>query len=163
MNAPHIPIPAVPKIPGAPSLPKVPVPHVTPAATGPALPKVPVPQGPPGQPLQGTPEWVEMHQKAYDVAGAKGSGPEHAAARTTVIKGFLKFHDPEKFAHSKAFIDTVDLGQPVRVVNGKTTDIQNPKGTGFFGRGKKPAYLASATQPPKAPDDPLYALEYFPK
>lgn len=160
MNAPQIATPKLPGLPGMPSLPKAPVPQ---AAGVPALPKAPVPQGPPGPPLQGTPEWVEMHQKAYEVAGSKGSGPEHASARVTVIKGFLKFHDPDKFAKSKAFIDTVDLGQPVRVVNGKDTDIQNPKGTGFFGRGRKPAYLASATQPPKAPEDPLYALEYFPK
>ena len=52
---------------------------------------------------------------------------------------------------------------PVTNVNARTVDASKPKKNGLFGFGRKrPAYLVSKHLPPTKPDDPIYALEYYP-
>jgi hypothetical protein len=114
-------------------------------------------------PPPGSAEWVNERQRAYELGATKGNSPDHAAARRTTILDFLGFHDPKTAAKPDPFLATVDFSQPVRIVNGRTLDIANPKATGLFGMGRKPSYLKSEKMPPKKEDDPLYALEYFAK
>jgi hypothetical protein len=116
---------------------------------------------PPPQP--GTVEWAQQRQRTYELAMAKGNSAEHTAARRTVIMDFISVHNPKTAENPQPFLVTVDFASPVRVVNGRDIDMDHPKATGFFGMGRKPAYLRSENMPPKTPEDPVYALEYFAK
>jgi hypothetical protein len=114
-------------------------------------------------PEPGSEQWVLRKQRDYELAASKGNTPDHTAARRETIMDFLEVHDPKTHANPQPFLVTVDFAHPVRVVNGRTLDIENPKATGFLGFGRKPSYLKSDKLAPKKDDDPLYALEYFAK
>jgi hypothetical protein len=114
-------------------------------------------------PEPGSAAWVDDRRRAYELGAAKGGSPDHTAARRTIIMDFLGFHVPKTAANPQPFLATVDFAQPVRIVNGRALDIDNPKATGFLGLGRKPAYLRSEKMLPQKDDDPLYALEYFAK
>ncbi len=118
---------------------------------------------PAGPHPSGSIEWVNEHQRAYELSIAKGSSPEHTAARRMTILDFLRFHNPGKAQNPQPFLATVDFAHPVRIVNGRDTDLEHPKSTGFFGMGKKPSYLQSEKMLPQKDADPIYALEYFAK
>lgn len=92
------------------------------------------------------------------LARSKGATPEQVAARQRVVKLFCGIH----FVNEPVEVAQVDYAEPVRTINGQGQDLQNPKSRGFMGLGRKPAYLVSAKFPPKKPEEPIYALEYFP-
>ena len=94
------------------------------------------------------------------LARAKGKTPEQIEARRAVVDIFCRMHLPDA---PPTLRDGVDYEQPVAGVNGRTASLENPKGGGLFGLGAKPSYLVSKTVPPKSDEDPIYALQYFPR
>jgi hypothetical protein len=97
------------------------------------------------------------------LARAKGAKPEQVAARQRLAKFFCDSHFAAESAELRAGrLAQIDYTAPLATVNGRTVDVQNPKAKGFLGMGRKPAYFVSATYPPQTPEDPIYALEYFP-
>jgi len=101
--------------------------------------------------------------RCHDLARAKGATPEHMAARQKVIRTFFGLHLPEKPpAEVEAYLQNVDLRQPVQVVNAAGVDTNAPASGGILGLGRKPQYLVSPRFPPTSPGDPIYALKSFP-
>jgi hypothetical protein len=97
------------------------------------------------------------------LAQAKGSTPDHIAARQRVARLFCEIHLPADAPDARAaHLASIDDSAPVANINGRTVDLQNPKAKGFLGLGRKPAYIVSERFPPQKPEDPIYALEYFP-
>ena len=97
------------------------------------------------------------------LARAKGSTPEQVAARQRMAKLFCGMHfsrESEELRGQRLAL--IDYTAPITSVNGRSVDLQNPKSKGFMGMGRKPAYFISATFPPQKPEDPIYALEYYP-
>ena len=96
------------------------------------------------------------------LARSKGNGPEQIEARRRVALLFCKCHLPKETPELQANrLAMIDYTSPVISTNAKGIDINNPK-RGFLGMGRKPAYFISEAIPPKKPEDPVYALEYFP-
>jgi len=105
----------------------------------------------------------EQLQQDHKLALAKGQSPEQIEARKRVVKVFCEQHLPhEKPDVLQAFAARVDYTQPLVSMNARGIDVQNPKGKGMLGLGRKPAYLLSQQFPPHTAADPIYALEYFP-
>jgi hypothetical protein len=99
----------------------------------------------------------------HDLGRAKGQSPEQIAARKRVVEVFLEQHLPEEPAEALATLKAgVDYTQPLVSTNARGIDIAKPKGKGFLGMGRKPAYLLSKRFAPRGESDPMYALEYFP-
>jgi len=97
------------------------------------------------------------------LARTKGSLPEQVEARKRVARLFCQIHLPdEKPPERDARLAVIDYTQPLFPNNARGIDINAPKSTGFLGMGRKPAYIVSVKFPPRKPDDPVYALEYFP-
>ncbi len=97
------------------------------------------------------------------LARAKGNTPDQLAARQRVASLFCDIHFPAETAAARAArLATLDYSAPVTNLNGRAVDLQNPRAKGLLGLGRKPAYLVSARFPPQKPEDPIYALEYFP-
>ena len=92
-----------------------------------------------------------------NLARAKGHSPEQVEARQRVARLFARMH-----LKDQAPLAAIDFTQPLTSLNAQKIDVANPKSKGFLGLGNKPAYLVTQNFPPKKPDDPLYALEYFP-
>lgn len=106
---------------------------------------------------------AELWAKDDALARAKGSGAEQVAARQRVAKLFCGIHFSTETADVMANrLAAIDYSAPLRAVNGRTIDVQNPRAKGFLGLGRTPAYFVSARFPPQKADDPIYALEYFP-
>ena len=105
----------------------------------------------------------EQLQQDHKLALAKGQTPEQIEARKRVVNVFWEQHLPhEKPDALQAFSGRVDYTQPLVSMNARGLDVQNPKGKGLLGLGRKPAYLLSQQFPPHTDADPIYALEYFP-
>jgi hypothetical protein len=97
------------------------------------------------------------------LARGKGAAPEQVEARRRVARMFCEIHLAEEKAEDRgARLAGVDYGMPVATVNGRGVDVGNPKGKGFLGMGRKPAYWVSERFAPKGAEDPIYALEYYP-
>ena len=106
---------------------------------------------------------ADAWMKDDNLARAKGSTPEQIDARKRVAKLFCDMHLPtEKPPQIDARLAQIDYTQTVTTTNGRQKKLDDPKGTGFLGFGRKPAYLVSTQCPPKTDADPIYALEYFP-
>ena len=59
-------------------------------------------------------------------------------------------HVPETTpGQTEAYLATIDLEQPVQVVNASGVDTNVPATRGLFGMGRKPQYLLSKALPPK--------------
>jgi len=102
-------------------------------------------------------------QKDHSLGLAKGQSPEQVEARKRVVKVFFEQHLPEETPEAvEAFLQTVDSTQPVVSMNARGIDVQNPRGKGLMGFGRKPAYLLSKQFLPHTETDPIYALEYYP-
>jgi len=98
-----------------------------------------------------------------EMAASKGASPEQQAARRRVVELFCSMHVPETTpGQTEAYLATIDLEQPVQVVNASGVDTNVPATRGLFGMGRKPQYLLSKALPPKKPEDPIYALKSFP-
>ena len=105
----------------------------------------------------------EQLQKDHSLALAKGQTPEQVEARKRVVKVFFEQHLPaEKPDAVEAFLQSVDCTQPLVSMNARGVDVQNPRGKGLLGLGRKPAYVLSKQFPPHSETDPIYALEYYP-
>jgi len=105
---------------------------------------------------------ADAYMKDDALARTKGSSPEQVEARKRVARLFCEIHLPdEKPAERNVRLAGVDYTQPLFPTNARGIDVNAPKG-GFLGLGRKPAYIVSAKLPPKTPDDPVYALEYYP-
>lgn len=129
-----------------------------------------------------TPAQIEAHRKAlYDkavadakaqsdqwmkddnLARAKGSTPEHIEARKRVAKLFMEMHfDDHSPAVTAPYLAAIDYTLPVTTTNGRIKNLENPKGSGLLGMGRKPAYIQSKRFPPKNDTDPIYVLEFYP-
>ena len=97
------------------------------------------------------------------LARAKGSTPDQVAARQRVARLFCDIHFASESPELRAGrVALIDFSLPVATINGRAVDPQNPKSKGFLGMGRKPAYFFSAAFVPQKPEDPIYALEYFP-
>jgi hypothetical protein len=106
---------------------------------------------------------AELWAQDDALARAKGAAPEQVAARQRVAKLFCEIHFTAESAEVRAgHLASIDYSAPLAPINARTVDPQNPKAKGLFGLGRKPAYLVSARFPPRKPEDPIYALEYFP-
>jgi hypothetical protein len=93
------------------------------------------------------------------LAREKGSTPAHIEARKRVADLFCTQHFPRDTpAAIDARLAAIDFSQPVFPTDGRAAS----KPAGFFGLGRKPAFLVSDAFPPKAPTDPIYALQYIP-
>ena len=98
-----------------------------------------------------------------DLASSKENAPASIEARKRVAKQFSDIHlQSDSPAERAAGLNRVDYAMPVTNVNARTVDISKPKKNGLFGFGRAPAYLVSKHLPPTKPDDPIYALEYYP-
>jgi hypothetical protein len=97
------------------------------------------------------------------LAQSKGTTPEHIEARKRVAKLFCDIHlAKENAATRDAHLAAIDYTCPVVIINARTVESAAPKKAGFFaGFRRKPNHLLSTAFPPKKPDDPVYALEYF--
>src|SRR5689334_19899287 len=91
---------------------------------------------------------------------AKGNSPEQIEFRKSAAKQFARIH--LRAGESDPQLANIDFSHPVTTVNAQTINHANPKSRGFLGLGKKPSYLLTQNFPPKKPEDPYYALEYFP-
>jgi hypothetical protein len=97
------------------------------------------------------------------LAREKGSTPAHIEARKRVAALFCDIHFPaDKPAAREVRLAPIDYTQPVSPANGRTVAANSSKPAGFFGMGRKPAYLVSEAYPPKTPEEPIYALQYIP-
>jgi hypothetical protein len=102
-------------------------------------------------------------QQDHQLALSKGQTPEQIEARKRVVNVFWEQHLPqEKPEVLQSFMARVDYTQPLVSMNARGIDVQNPKGKGLLGLGRKPAYLLSLQFPPHTDTDPIYALEYIP-
>ncbi|MGN6366892.1 MAG: hypothetical protein ACTHN5_01385 [Phycisphaerae bacterium] len=105
---------------------------------------------------------ADAMMKDDTLARGKGSSPEQIEARKRVAKLFCEIHLPdEKPEQIEARLGQFDYTQTVTSTNGRLKKLDDPKG-GFFGLGRKPAYIVSQRCPPKTESDPIYVLEYFP-
>jgi len=97
------------------------------------------------------------------LARAKGAAAPQLAARQRVARLFCDIHLAAETEDARAaHLACIDYAAPVATVNARNIDVQNPRAKGLLGLGRKPAYLVSARFPPQKPEDPIYALEYFP-
>ena len=98
-----------------------------------------------------------------DLARSKENTPDSVEARKRVAKQFSDIHlQSDSPADRAASLARIDYAMPVTNVNARNIDINKPKKNGIFGFGRAPAYLISKHLPPTKPDDPIYALEYYP-
>src|SRR5262245_17899327 len=105
----------------------------------------------------------EANRRDTALALAPGATPAQQEARHNVAEQYCGIHFPQESAEAlTARLARIDYAQPVCVRNVRGLDVENPKRGGFLGLGRKPAYFISTVFPPKEPDDPIYALEYYP-
>ena len=105
----------------------------------------------------------EANRRDTALALSSGTTPEHQAARRRVADQFCGIHFSHESAPARtARLARIDYTQPVCVRNVRGVDVENPKRSGFLGLGRKPEYFISTVFPPREPDDPIYALEYYP-
>jgi hypothetical protein len=96
------------------------------------------------------------------LARAKGKTPEQIEARKRVAAVFCELHlSQQKPEEIQALLAAMDYDMTVSTTNGRNVDLENPKGSGFLGLGRKPVYLQSKAYPPADDQHPIYALEYF--
>jgi hypothetical protein len=103
---------------------------------------------------------AEVWAKDDALARGKGASAEQVEARRRVARLFCEIHFAGEAAAAR--LELVDFVMPVATVNGRGVDVENPKGKGILGMGRKPAYWVSERFPPKVAEDPIYALEYYP-
>lgn len=105
---------------------------------------------------------VDAWAKDDALAASKGKTPQQMEARRRVMELFCQLHLPKETPDTiQTILDSVDYTFPVTTTNGRLVDMENPKGTGMFGMGRKPSYLVSKAFPPQNPEAPIYVVEYF--
>jgi hypothetical protein len=105
---------------------------------------------------------ADQFMKDDQLARTKGDSPEQVEARKRVAALYLEMHYPqESGAEIEKILSVIDYQMTVSTTNGRFVDMENPKGIGFLGFGRKPCYLVSKAYPPHDEQQPIYALEYF--
>jgi len=104
----------------------------------------------------------DASQKQHELAAQRGQAPEQRAARQTVVINFFELHLPKKKEQAEAYLQQVDLSQPVCVVNAAGIDTAAAPSRGLLGVGKRPQYLVSEAVPPADAASPVYALRSMP-
>ncbi|HEY4329746.1 MAG TPA: hypothetical protein VGN88_08415 [Phycisphaerae bacterium] len=95
-------------------------------------------------------------------ARVKGNTPEQVVARKRMANLFLDAHFSDESPETRqARLARIDFNMPLFTVNGRGLDFDNPKSKGLLGMGRKPSYMVSSKYPPKTPQEPIYALEYY--
>jgi hypothetical protein len=105
---------------------------------------------------------ADAQRRDHELAIARGSTPEQRAARARVIALFFEWHLPDKKSQVEAYVQRVDLGQPVAVVDATGVDLSIAPSRGVLGLGQKPQYLMTEAVKPKQAGAPLYALRSIP-
>jgi hypothetical protein len=98
------------------------------------------------------------------LAQSKGNTPEHIEARQRVAKLFCEIHLPTETPDAiAARLAAIDYTCPVVNINVRGVNLDAPKKkAGFFGLKRQPSMIISTVFPPVKPEDPVYALEFFP-
>jgi hypothetical protein len=105
---------------------------------------------------------VDAWAKDDALAASKGKTQPQMEARRRVMELFCQLHLPRETPDAiRAILDSVDYAFPVTTTNGRVVNMENPKGAGLFGMGRKPSYLMSKAFPPQNPEAPIYVVEYF--
>jgi hypothetical protein len=106
---------------------------------------------------------ADAWMKDDSLARAKGDTPEQVEARTRVAQLFCQIHLPDDTPDARAArLAAIDYACPVSSTNARGIDVNNTRGTGFLGFGRKKSYILSAKYPPQKDEDPIYALEFTP-
>lgn len=106
---------------------------------------------------------ADRFMKDDQLSRSKGKTPEHIEARKRVAALFCELHLAHETPEAvKSHLDAIDYTMPLGPTNARGIDLEHPKGAGFLGMGRKPAYLASKEFAPKSENEPIYALEYYP-
>lgn len=104
-------------------------------------------------------ELARLHQ----LAARTGTSAEQQASRRQVVQIFWNAHLPDKTpTEIETYLLSIDISQPVQVINARGLDTSATPTRGFLGLGAKPRYLLSQRFPPQTPDDPVYALKATP-
>lgn len=104
---------------------------------------------------------ADRFTKDDQLARTRGETPEQVEARKRVAALYCELHFPqEPPADIGKILAAIDYQMTVTTLDGRSVDMENPKGIGFLGFGRKPTYLLSKAHPPRD-QQPIYALEYF--